>query len=325
MNTRTMVKIGIAAAFSVFFCGAIYAQSFHNKGDLVCTQCHTLHDSEDGADVGDPGAQAMLLKQADTTDLCLSCHNGDNAGWPNVPDVLNVGAEPVLSAGDFQNSIADDGRGHNPGGAIGADATLGNTPPGGLVLANALTCATCHDPHGTGGTVSFDFRNLWKNVNGFDVSAAITSADADEATLLSGSNNVAVDNTNHNVYKGSVGAWCAACHSNPDNGGSGFHGASVADTDVGDGSDWIRHPTDTAIGATYTTNYNTVGQYSFDYPLVQVGGTWTTTTQSNVAATDKVFCLSCHFAHASANANATRWNVTTATGIGAKCSRCHDK
>lgn len=317
------VVVMLATAFVLVSADPAEAQ-FHARGALVCSQCHTMHDRENATpDTPLP----RLLLQSPITDLCLSCHNGTAAApYDATPDVFNVGAEPELSAGDF-NYVAGVAvaNGHDCGGAsIGTDATYLNSPGGNFLSAN-LACTSCHDPHGTGGATSFAYRNLYKTVNAVDVSAAILSDNLDEATLLAGNLNVAPGNANHNVYQGSFGAWCAACHSNPDNAGTGFHGANNADIDVGNGVNWIRHPTDTVLTAAYVANYNAVSQYDYRYPVIENGGGWTVATQANVTVNDRVFCLSCHKAHASQFANALRWDMAVASGVQTNCSRCHDK
>lgn len=295
---------------------------FHDRENLSCSACHPMGG---GSSAATPSASARFsrLSARETTTLCLSCHDGESDQYPNAPDVFRVGAEPELPAGDLAWAAANPANGHNVGGIAGTDAALSLSPGGNFPAAN-LTCTSCHDPHGGGGGTSFEYRNLLARVNGVDVSGAIESGEADEAILVVGATNAAVSPSNHNVYQGSFGAWCAACHSQPDNSGAGFHGADRMDPDTGDGASWLRHPTDTAIGAGCAANYNRVGTYDPAYPLIRVGGSWTRTTSGAVAASDRVFCLSCHEAHATRYANATRWNMEAPTGVGASCSRCHD-
>lgn len=40
---------------------------------------------------------------------------------------------------------------------------------------------------------------------------------------------------------------------------------------------------------------------------------------------DRVFCLSCHFPHASRYADALRWDNTVALSDGQGCQQCHNK
>lgn len=296
----------------------------HGAGNLVCYKCHTMHDSIDGADVGAVGPKANLLRDVGT-DLCLSCHDGSwNGGEPNV---YNIGADEVTPGGDFyrvRSAGGDSGLGHNPvGTAIAVDGTLA-TAPGGTFASAGLACTSCHDAHATDSTKFFTYRNLLKTVNAADVSTTVGSADAQEADVYDeGTNtNNAITNTNKNVYRtgaAQFGAWCGACHGT-------FHG-DAADADIFTGGKWIRHPTHTNLTAAMVTNYNTVNtNYIYTYPVIDGAGTLTVAGTRAVAATDKVFCLSCHNAHTSANANALKWNyVDQSIASDTACNMCHDK
>ncbi len=134
--------------------------------------------------------------------------------------------------------------------------------------------------------------------------------------------------TNKNVYRGGFSSFCSVCHGD-------FHGGTETSSATGDptsstgntavsGPHWFRHPTNVALDgkkynvSKYTvtvtnfqgTNPNPPG-YDWKYPLRRVDGTWTVTSPSTageVAPTDRVMCLTCHFAHAGPNANALRWD-----------------
>jgi predicted CXXCH cytochrome family protein len=101
----------------------------------VCSSCHTMHNSQNGAAENSDGPFAQLLK-AD----CVSCHTA-NAGLESTSDgaprvladtaLSTQGAGATLAGGDFYWAKQDsDTRGHNPDG-VGADGTMAsNTPPG---------------------------------------------------------------------------------------------------------------------------------------------------------------------------------------------------
>jgi hypothetical protein len=143
---------------------------------------------------------------------------------------------------------------------------------------------------------------------------------------------------NHNVYTVTTletqgfGQWCAACHSNPDDAvaGTGFHGAALTDPDVGDGTNWIRHPTAKLLTEDMATNYGEgLGAYDPTVPLEVTAASGLTGIDStgltlvDLDTTSQVGCLSCHKAHASDYADIARWDMGAASGAGDNCNKCH--
>ncbi|MEW6217988.1 MAG: cytochrome c3 family protein [Thermodesulfobacteriota bacterium] len=115
----------------------------------VCSDCHTIHNSQDGMDMrldltpitgAGEGAcldchsrtRASLLRMD-----CLGCHAQDPTGSANIvagmPQVAHNAAAD-LAGGNYRNVFFDDRRGHNVHGfgnaLIGPDSFIGNTPPG---------------------------------------------------------------------------------------------------------------------------------------------------------------------------------------------------
>lgn len=329
---RRLLKI--VALFSMVALATVMTTSafaFHDSGSLICQDCHSMHYSEDGAApaAGSGGPNPHLLYKKNTTDLCLMCH----ADPSKAPDVHN--ATTALPGGDFApGGTVADANGHNPGGKsgnvsalIGLDGTLGITPPGGTGALTEFNCASCHGPHG-GANECFPFRNLNNENSGSFPASSIESTNTEEASIWSAGANVdAMTAGNHNVYKlasGSLqtatkgfGAWCGTCHGS-------FHGVTKSDTDVGDGTDWIRHPTGTKLSTTVSYQSTT---YDPTYPVEtsNTGATksanWTISAQTE----HQVMCLSCHKAHASTNANAGRWDFASASGTNTGCNFCHHK
>ncbi len=149
-----------------------------------CTDCHTMHHSQDGGALtawGDNGPYAALL----TVD-CIGCHSGDNVVDGKVPFVMpetmvpNYGvtgtesSTTTLAGGNFYWVLANDTRGHNVAGYCNPDATMlpgdgalppgfaggraagdGTVPGGGSWPVNKqITCAGtygCHGSHGVTG------------------------------------------------------------------------------------------------------------------------------------------------------------------------------
>lgn len=138
----------------------------------VCSNCHTMHDSQNGAQVTTGGPYQYLL-----TASCIACHTGatgqtTGAGAPIVVHTTaptGQGAAKTLAGGDFYwvatGLGATDSKGHNVSGLAAADLSISpaNTPPGwdagattgfafGAVgstwSSNQLTCAGTYGCHG---------------------------------------------------------------------------------------------------------------------------------------------------------------------------------
>jgi hypothetical protein len=182
---------------------------YHSYDGLICSDCHTIHNSEDGATVdyaydGVNGPYQALLYRGDFTDLCLSCHmQGQNtsatAALPRVSDtgwqapivMTTDGVVPAgisMPGGDFYWSSLDPKKGHNPAyteGALGgaatslfmtADPTLGDTPPGGVIdNDDEWSCHTCHGMHSRFSSSYTAWRQVQRKVNGIVVSGDVTS------------------------------------------------------------------------------------------------------------------------------------------------------
>jgi predicted CXXCH cytochrome family protein len=124
-----------------------------------------------------------------------------------------------------------------------------------------------------------------------------------------------------------ISGLCAECHGN-------FHGA----TETGSPQPWLRHPTDFQLPSATAKeywNYNPdTHTYNLDAPLARPVGFFTNALASSsdtgvpngVTTNAIVMCLSCHKAHASANADILRWNyedIQVGTGGNVKCFICH--
>ncbi len=305
--------------------------AFHDAANLQCGKCHTMHASEGGTlptMPGDSGAMTgpntQLLFKDNVTDLCLVCHSNPTL----APDVFDAGIETPGGDFNYSGAVSNQAKGHNPGGtssnesgSIKIDTTFSLTPPGGSALTR-WTCVECHDEHGE-TSEAFMFRNLKKR--GL-TSGEFVAGDSEESDIWDGSTaNLAQSSTNHNVYKtastisssAGFGKWCATCHGS-------FHGGAVTESNVGDNTNWIRHPTATALPSGYITNYGTTSSYL--YPLETNNSNASTTAEWTLTqGSEAVTCLSCHKAHATNYANATRWDNAGASGNGTGCNKCHAK
>jgi hypothetical protein len=272
---------------------------WHQASQLICADCHTIHYSEGGmlpmgAEGGGPFPRLLLAST--TNALCLTCHDGTD---PDAPDVVYpVTYTSDSTGGYFANfgGIASDNA-HNLG------MPSGETPPGSSD-SFILSCASCHNPHGTS-----NYRNLLPNPtgsgNGTDVNVMVSQTKSADGP--GGNSPADVYVPSNIVYRSGMGDWCNDCHPN-------FHGAS----ETGAPEPWFRHPQDATIyghsHADYTHWSGTISN------RIKVESPNDTIVPS---ADDKAFCLSCHKAHGSANPS----SLIYAGGVGmlSTCQQCHNQ
>lgn len=155
------------------------------------------------------------------------------------------------------------------------------------------------------------------------------------------------------VTEGSMGEWCARCHPKMHEGTAAGSGNGPINT--ASGNDWKRHPANRPIDKTYTsgagvtiidwTHYNNDIAPGFKVPAANTDSTDPLLTQehyyadkeesANPGKGDKVFCLSCHFAHAGPYLDALRWDYTAVAEAGSQtgngvpsnrgCQQCHNR
>ena len=326
----------------------------------VCSNCHTMHYSQDG---GIPsGAGATGPYQVLLANDCVGCHAQGGAsktismGTSEVPQVYHTDTND-LAGGNFDYVInGSDAKGHNVKDLCSADVTLTTSPPGHPGLPSAdLTCAGnngCHgfrSPSGTSG-----LENL-KGAHHQNVDGKCDTADEVYNSYrflykVKGLENTTdkwqnKDAGSHNEYYGATTPMhtdvtdCNGCHDMGENAVrpqnntiSGFcatcHGDfhSVAGIGGNTSSPFTRHPTDIALPG--TGEYTGYTAYSVEAPVARTtvpdtpSGTVDSTTGSDV-----VTCLSCHGAHATNYPDMLRWNYTDMVAGGGSnttgCFTCH--
>jgi hypothetical protein len=317
------------------------AMAFHDGGVAHCNGCHTMHNSQNDAAMngttldanGDPTnglnpgfGYADLLLFPNKTDVCLSCHAGNNSYHVWADDALVPGAEH--GAGNFvfleEDNLTESSR--NPvidGTAAGHTLASGikgistdsylSEAPGGSYPQSDLSCVSCHDPHG-----NQSFRLLYQagqthtSDGGTVVNWGVTM-DAEGIRVFGGSET----NSSHNAYKANYSEWCSTCHGD-------FHAGSAN----------LVHPSGELLEARQVAVYNAyrgttdcvnnppvggapcgtgtaTGAYLHLVPFEDENMTTGYVDGAN-ATTSKVACVSCHRAHASSAPDAGRWdfNVT---------------
>lgn len=328
-----------------------------------CSNCHTMHNSQNGAPMTFTGTTTVY--RALTRGDCVGCHTGTSATdlvGNNIPKV-NHTSEPseTLAGGSFYwvGTGATDNKGHNVLGIAGQDATLHNTPPGGSALASQLTCAGttgCHGDRtvadqyaaisgghhgapenygGVAGAVNGDtVAHSYRFLNGVK---GIESSDWENPTNLTAGNHnqyYGIARTTDATVSGTISSLCGECH-------GAFHASATAHADDPTAgisyannmtSPWVRHPTDFDMNTVKTKEYGNYGGSGVNayQPLEPLGSNSIAQVNSKVlqASGDAiVLCVSCHRAHGSNQPDMLRWDYTTMNAGGGSnsngCFACH--
>ncbi len=314
------------------------AQAFVKSG-YHCSDCHTMHNSQDGQPVATELNSSTYTFEADTTPNkfllvsdCTGCHTstGSSTIVNDTPIVFNTFTlTNPLAGGNYYYVKSDDSKGHNIAGITPQDAVLGLTPPGGTAMTSQLRCAGesgCHGDRSAGN----DYTAL-KGAHHADDSGGVNGSSVGLSyRFLNGVvGNEDADweqdntNTSHNEYKGStslstdtISYLCSRCHGN-------FHTWTGGSSETGTSSPWLRHPTDIALKSSGEyANYTT---YSMTAPIARPDPNSVPDTTKVRPGTDIVMCLSCHRAHASPYYKILRWdyrNSSLSTALSG-CNVCH--
>ncbi len=328
---RSGIAGGILAGCAVLFTVATMARSAHyhdlEKNRQPCGDCHTLHYGETGAapaNVEAGGPFPQLLIRGTTNKLCLFCHDGSD---PKAPDVLDPVAMYAGSGDEHSGAgfFANSGGFANPNGHdLGLTAAV---VPFGTRTNVTLSCASCHDPHGT-----INYRNVLTAPvggtgvpveTGKDVFREVPPGDPPTATA-----SVAAYKESNLGYKGKTSAWCAECHDR-------------LKSAVNTISNRVHHLTDVPLnGAGYPTDpahwqggtgpgYGTAtGDAVEGIPRLrfQVSDAVDFPTSKAVAPGNQVICGSCHLAHGGKYRKGLVWPyLEQGSFIDANsgCSQCH--
>jgi hypothetical protein len=340
MKTRWLIMVSVLIA-----CGMNdSALAFHSGGVANCDGCHSMHNSADnpiGGGIGAGQVQAAvantnLLKGSDPSSTCLNCHFGSGG-----IHVASVDGSNVNQGGDFYWITKDytvDVSGtsvlfskYNHGHSIVAiDYGMAADPnnavsPGGAYPASSLGCDSCHNPHGQvgggtgGGGAPISGSGSYGDPDPSDGSilgnyrllgdASYTPPGGTQFTYPAPIARATDDPTSSYGtivdYGSGMSEWCANCHTQYIN-------------------TTVKHPAGNVenLPAVLITNYNSyvaTGNFTGDVTTAYDGlvpferGTTDRTTLftdpvMGVDTNSNVMCLTCHRAHASANANAGRWD-----------------
>ena len=308
-----------------------------------CSNCHTMHNMQNGASVipGGEGPYAALTK-----DNCVGCHSNsgtetivDLGGGTHIPIVWNTtaptyppdgSASSVLAGGNFHWVVANgDAYGHNVFGISAADSVLDRAPgtstTGCIRCHDTLAmptagCKGCHVPkhHADDSAEVVETSGGWYRFLG-ENPAMLGSPD------VYGIKGIEEDNWEQNpapnrhngyfgtsqVYNKDVWPYLPTfsigqfCVGCHGN----FHHGMNTDQPAGVAGAWIRHPSDVVI-----PNSGEYAPYIIYNPLAPVAKTDLTGKKNSievVPGSDVVTCISCHRPHGSPFPDMLRWDYAT--------------
>ncbi len=315
---------------------------------LICSQCHTMHGTQGGQSMvyTGSGPYTKLLRASTVQNLCLYCHDGNNAGLsPPPPDVWGGTLAPGQSNPSAGNLCVSGGSPPCSDGSTNHTVGLTNvTPPGGTITFAEFTCVHCHNPHG-----NLSYRNLRSGGEVFDgvtfsndiiTYSMGTTEDGTKYVNNLVSPGLGVDKyeTSVVVFKkvpttdtGGIQGFCKVCHGD-------FHGAggavNMGGSTLGDtstvGDEWKRHPTMDVTLSEGGTNLHADNTYW------QSGPAWRPRVidpdvPSAIDGDEMPFCLTCHRAHGSNRHSGLIFGDPSAgpggggTAMSDTCQRCHNQ
>ncbi|MCF6278133.1 MAG: hypothetical protein L3J16_05205 [Anaerolineales bacterium] len=308
---KTLFIVVLVAALALAFAGVASANGGPHGGYTAttdaCAGCHRAHTA----------TGPNLLVASSTYNLCITCHGAAGSGAnTNVDDGQYLSTrDDALFNGDVGASNTPDnayllGGGFvNQGGAVvtsthAADGTLsaawGNGVARGITanLTSALTCASCHDPHG-----SANYRIIKATVNG----TAVAAAPVDEGAAKD------YDTEQWGTGQSTI---CAACHSD-------YH-----QTNPGQGSILAGATYTHRIGMSYAYGSNANPEGGWTDSL----GTTVSLPLAETGTNNTVECQTCHLPHgtsasmtaAADGPNQAGSNLLRLDNRGV-CEACHQK
>jgi hypothetical protein len=353
---RTSVNVG-SALFSVITGLLLVTASvdeassayYHDleKNRQPCSDCHILHyPTAGGPPAGvDPGGPfKQLLIRATTNKLCFFCHDGSD---PKAPDVLAA----VTMYGGSGDEHSGGGFFDNTGGFVnptGHDLGLNitNPKPDGSTFFSSLnnitlTCASCHDPHGT-----INYRNvLTSPAGGTGVTVEMGN---DVFRDVPPTDPVNAYKESNLGYKAQTSKWCVECHDTlkplvggASRGGINHHLTNFPIDGLVGGvlktvpTHWTQgytggDPDDLGFGL--ATELDSAGTEGVPRLRFQVPGASDFATsqgsEANKATSNQVICTTCHLAHGGKYKKGLVWphvenTIPPSADADSGCAQCH--
>ncbi len=327
----------------------------------ACSNCHTMHNSQNAQPVDGTGPHPSLTKYG-----CVGCHSSSTSsttyqlGNSTVPVVLYTGANPpsqYLAGGNFwwvkeglgnTDGKVGDPKGHNVflnedddflDKAPGASVTCSNSCHQRLsrpsLLGNKYGCTGCHvyPKHHANDHPDGNYNNVVGESGGWYryLAAAHTEGYGVEG-IEDDDWQATVSATDHNEYLGkavrldSTGGFMAIGANTMTAYCTGCHGFfHVENNSENGGSPWIRHPSDAVL-----PDSGEYANYTVYNPLAPVArpdlSSFSGPSSTVTPGKDMVMCLSCHRPHGSPYDDLLRWDYTNCSvgnNSNCGCFVCH--
>ncbi|MHB1654007.1 MAG: cytochrome c3 family protein [Desulfitobacteriaceae bacterium] len=282
------------------------AHDNYQRNTDLCHSCHSAHTAQ----------APFLLSQATATAVCMTCHEGlTNSKYDVVNGYTKVSGGNARSAGGAfaHNGVQGDvWNGASTTSAHKVDEVTKGSAPGGANVEQTLGCTTCHSGHDTG-----NYRMLNKSIT---VPTGTNTVITVNLNIQAGAATASATSGESSVYLSGTTVLCQSCHADYAAGaGSGGSGTPPSSTYGTPGT--YRH----AIGVSPSSK-------SLATVLPLEG-----TARNN---TDKMVCLTCHYAHGTVAGDSTVSTVVSGDGSTLKtqisstlkrldgmgvCEDCHKK
>jgi len=299
-------------------------EAFHSGGAGECKECHK---DENGS-----------LRLSDASSTCLRCHQAPSGtrrptGYYIASNDHDLGAgvppSQLTPGGDFGylkksyswkesgSTINSPGErhGHNivavDYGYI-ADSKHSATP-GGMYPSSALSCISCHDPHGKLSS------NTYRLLGGIGYTTRLApgmsfTVDAPVAVAPRDYNRSEASTNTRVAYGRRMSEWCSNCHMNGCTGAYGHpvcNGARCTNEIISSYNAYVKSGDINGRGDASYTSLVPFEEGTDDRSVLEQHAKNDGTYAMGPGYGSNVMCLTCHRAHASAWDHMARWNMAS--------------